>query len=285
MDPIALKTFVTVARCGSVSGAAEELHTVQSNVTARVKQLESELGVQLFVRHSRGVFPTPAGERLLAFARRFNALDDELRAELRDDDAIRGHLRLGTMETTGAVRLPSVLKRFHGSHPDTQLEVRTGTTADLLEQVLLHKLDGAFVAGPVAHPGLVGSAVFAEELVLVRAAGSLDVDERLREGRLTVIMFRLGCAYRQRMEAAFAEQGWLPYQRLEFGTVEGILGRVEADVGVAVLPRSVVDSLAVRKQLVVESLGHHGLMVDTWFVQRADADRGAVMKAFEAVLC
>ncbi len=151
--------------------------------------------------------------------------------------------------------------------------------------MLLHKLDGAFVAGPVAHPGLVGSAVFAEELVLVRAAGSLDVDERLREGRLTVIMFRLGCAYRQRMEAAFAEQGWLPYQRLEFGTVEGILGCVEADVGVAVLPRSVVDSLAVRKQLVVESLGHHGLMVDTWFVQRADADHGAVMKAFEAVLC
>ena len=65
MDASELKTFEAVARLGSMGRAAEELHTVQSNVTARVRQLESELGTVLFARHARGVEPTRAGRRLL----------------------------------------------------------------------------------------------------------------------------------------------------------------------------------------------------------------------------
>lgn len=284
MDPLALSTFVAVARRGSVSAAAEDLHTVQSNVTARIKQLEADLGVALFVRHSRGVVPTPAGERLLGYAQRFQALEAETRAALHDDGELRGPLRLGTMETTAAVRLPPLLQRFHAAHPQVQLEVRTGTSAELLQQVQRHQLDAAFVAGPLDHPELDSRRVFREELVLVQAADSPGIDALLARGRLTVIVFRVGCTYRQRLEAAFAAHGWGPAQRLEFGTLDGMLGCVAAGVGVTGLPRSVVEAYRGAPGLRIEPFGPDGLWVDTLLVRRHDSFRSAALSAFEHLL-
>ena len=284
MDPTSLATFLAVVRHGSVTAAALDLHTVQSNVTARLKQLEAELNATLFVRHSRGVTLTAAGMRLKGYAERLSALAAEAKAAVIDDGMARGSLRIGSMETTAAVRLPGLLGRFHGTHPDVQLEIRTGPTAELLEHVLAHRLDGAFVAGPINHPELTARPVFHEELVLVAARTSPMISQRLALGGLTAIVFRQGCSYRQRLEAQFSARGWLPYRRLEFGTVEGILGCVAANVGVTVLPRSVVENHRGRDALRIESFGPEPLWVDTLFARRADAYVGATLRAFDKVL-
>lgn len=284
MDPTALATFAAVARRGSVSAAALELHTVQSNVTNRLKQLEADLGVSLFLRHSRGMALTDAGTRLLGYAQRLADLSDEALSAVRDDGLVRGSLRIGSMETTAAVRLPGVLGRFHRAHPDVQLEVRTGPTADLLEQVLAHRLDTALVAGPVDHPDLLAEPVFREELVLVSASDAGEPEAQLRDGGLTVIVFRQGCSYRQRLEAHFAASGWLPFRRLEFGTLEGILGCVGAGVGVSVLPRSAVEAYRGRDDLRVTTLGAKPLWVDTLLVRRRDAHVGAALRSFSEVV-
>ena len=284
MDPIALSTFSAVARQGSVSAAAQELHTVQSKVTSRLKQLESDLGVPLFTRHSRGMLLTDAGTRLLGYARRLSELSDEARSAVRDDGRVQGSLRLGSMETTAAVRLPSVLGRFHRDHPDVQLEVRTGPTAELLDHVLAHRLDAALVAGPLDHPGLIGEAVFREELVLVSAREGKEIEARLREGGLTAIMFRQGCSYRQRLETYFSSQGWLPFRRLEFGTLEGVLGCVGAGIGVTVLPRSAVEGYRGFVDLKVQPLGPKPMQVETLLVRRRDAAAGATLRSFVAAI-
>ena len=284
MDLLTLSTFSAVARHGSVSAAASELHTVQSNVTVRLKQLESDLGVPLFTRHSRGVALTRAGARLLGYAQRVGALVMEAEAAVRDDGTVQGSLRIGSMETTAAVRLPAVLGRFYKAHPAVQLEVRTAPTAELLEQVLAQRLDGALVAGPIDHPELTCEPVFREELVLVRARGSADIRQRMTQGDLTVIVFRQGCSYRQRMEAYFAARGWLPFRRFEFGTLEGVLGCVAANVGLTVLPRSVVESSGCRTELTLEPLDPAPMLVDTLFVRKTDAYAGATLRAFVAML-
>ena len=72
MDATDLKVFEAVARHGSMNRAAAELNTVQSNVTARVRALELELGVLLFQRHARGVKVTSAGRRMLPFSARIS---------------------------------------------------------------------------------------------------------------------------------------------------------------------------------------------------------------------
>jgi DNA-binding transcriptional LysR family regulator len=284
MDPLSLSTFSAVARKGSVSAAAQELHTVQSNVTSRLKQLEAELGVVLFTRHSRGMLLTEAGTRLLGYARRLSELSDEARSAVRDDGRVQGSLRLGSMETTAAVRLPAVLGRFHRAHPDVQLEVRTGPTAELLEHVLAHRLDAALVAGPVDHADLVGETVFREELVLVAARDGQDLDARLRAGGLTAIVFRQGCSYRQRLEAHFSSRGWLPFRRLEFGTLEGVLGCVGAGIGVTMLPRSAVEGYRGVGDLEVRALTPKPMWVETLLVRRRDAQAGATLRSFSAAL-
>jgi DNA-binding transcriptional LysR family regulator len=145
-------------------------------------------------------------------------------------------------------------------------------------------LDGAFVAGPVDHPALESRSAFREELVLVTAAGSPGVRDRLARGVLTAIVFRQGCSYRQLLETQFSQRGWVPFQRIEFGTVEGILGCVAADVGVTVLPRGVVARSALRDSLSVGAFRPRPLDVETLFVQRADAPAPAAMRAFVALL-
>jgi DNA-binding transcriptional LysR family regulator len=284
MDLISLTTFIAVARHGSVSAAAQELHTVQSNVTARMKQLEAELGMPLLTRHSRGVALTPAGTRLLAYAQRIVALVAEAQAAVRDDGSARGSLRIGSMETTAAVRLPAILGRYHRDHPQVQLDIRTGTTAELLDHVLAHRIDGALVAGPIHHPDLVCDTVFREELVLVAARDADTIAQRLANNDLTVIAFRQGCTYRHCLDAQFTARGWLPFKRLEFGTLEGILGCVSAGIGVTLLPRSAIEGFSRRADLRIEPLGTKPLIVDTLFVRRADAYVGASLGGFMSVL-
>ena len=164
-----LVTFSTVARLGGITRAADELNTVQSNVTNRVKALEAEIGTRLFERHSRGMTLTGAGRRLLPYAQRMAALSREAVLAARDDGEPAGPLAIGSMETTAAVRLPSLLAEFHRRFPAVQLTLRTAPTADLVAAVLDGTLDGAFVAGPIDHGELTAVTAFREELVLVTA--------------------------------------------------------------------------------------------------------------------
>jgi LysR family transcriptional regulator, cell division regulator len=249
MDFSDLSTFSAVVRCGGITRAASELGTVQSNVTSRIRALEAELGVSLFERHSRGMTLTGAGRRLLPYVERLNALSREAVAATRDDGVPKGPLALGSMETTAAVRLPPVLARFHRDFPAVQLTLRTGPTAMLVDAVLDSSIEGAFVCGPIEHPDLAVVPAFKEELVLVTAHRWTSL-AALRKGTPaagpTALVFRTGCSYRQRLEQVLAEFGWPSAARLEFGTLDGIIGCVAVDMGVTLLPRAVVERIGSR---------------------------------------
>src|ERR1700755_27577 len=169
VELIDLLTFSAVARNGGITRAAEELNTVQSNVTQRVKALEAEIGTVLFERHSRGMTLTGAGRRLLPYAQRMAPLPREAMLAARDDGEPKGPLAIGSMETTAAVRLPPLLANFHRRFPGVRLSLRTATTADLVGGGLGRTFDGAFVAGPIEHAELLSTIAFREELVLVTA--------------------------------------------------------------------------------------------------------------------
>src|SRR3954465_390683 len=132
MDAADLRIFEAVARLGGMNRAAAELNTVQSNVTARVRMLEDELGLALFHRHSRGVTLTAAGRRLIPYAVRVAQLIVEARRAVLDDGAPKGELRVGSLETTAALRLSPVLSAYAASYPEVDLSLITGTTCELI---------------------------------------------------------------------------------------------------------------------------------------------------------
>lgn len=243
MDLAALRVFQAVADEGLVTRAAERLNTVQSNVTARIRQLEDELGTPLFDRINRRLIITPAGRLLADYAERLLALAEEAVEAVRAADAPQGVLRLGTMETTAAARLPACLARFRVTQPTVEIRLTAGPSAQLIEAVLQHKLDAALVAAPVSHPLLASRRVIDEELALISAADwpTLKTPAALAgRGPLAVFTFRDGCSYRQRL-LDWLRAGGVPIARInEFGTFEAIVGCVAAGMGIGLLPRSVL---------------------------------------------
>src|SRR5271166_5381517 len=98
MDAGDLRVFETVARLGGMNRAATVLNTVQSNVTARIRLLEQELGTALFERHSRGVMLTAAGRRLLPYTTRVSHLIADARRAVDDAGTPKGQLTVGALE-------------------------------------------------------------------------------------------------------------------------------------------------------------------------------------------
>src|ERR1700759_1649102 len=222
MDATDLRVFEAVARHGSMNRAAAELNTVQSNVTARVRALELELGVLLFQRHARGVKVTPAGRRMLPFSARISRLLSDAKAAARDEGVPSGVLEIGTLETTAALRLPSVLASFAKAYPKVRPVVTTGTTCSLIEDVVECRLEGAFVAGPVEHPDLQQDCGFREELVLVTPRSIRGPQDLSSVNELKIIVFRKGCSYRSKLDNLLAETGIFVAQPLEFGSLDAI---------------------------------------------------------------
>jgi LysR family transcriptional regulator, cell division regulator len=280
MDARDLRIFEAVARSGAMNRAADELHMVQSNVTTRIRQLEEELGAPLFIRQSRGVVLTPAGRRLLPYASRVRHLLEEARRAVEDDGRPKGALAIGSLETTLAVRLSPLLSRYAAAYPDVDLVLRTGTSAELVEEVLQHRLEGAFICGPADHPELTQIPVFREELSMVTAASVRGIDELSSKPDLKILILRAGCSYRQKLESFLARRGIVGIRKLEFGTLQAILTSVEAGLGVTLFPRSLVECTQPRLKLRLHRLPKAEAFVDTVFIRRQDGFASSALTAF-----
>jgi DNA-binding transcriptional LysR family regulator len=281
MDTRDLATFASVARLGGMGRAARALNTVQSNVTQRVRRLEESLGVALFERSRSGTRLTAAGERLMPYAARVDALLEEAGRAARDDGTPRGTLTVGALETTAALRLSPLLASYARAHPQVDLVLRTGTTAEMVERVLGRELEGAFVCGPVVHPDLAATVVFEEELALLSAPSNRSLADLLGQPDLRLVILRAGCSYRQRLEELLARRGIVGLRRLEFGTLEAILGAVAAGLGITLMPRALVGPVWRGKRLSVHSLRPAEARVQTVFVRRHDMPCSSALAAFQ----
>ncbi|MFP4891944.1 LysR family transcriptional regulator [Paraburkholderia sp. EG304] len=281
MDLAALTIFRAVVRENGVTRAAAKLNRVQSNVTTRIKQLEEQLGTELFIRDGRRLVLTPAGETLLPYAERLLALADEARHAVREDRP-SGRLRLGTMESVAATRLPALLAQYHQQWPAVELELETGTTGRLIERVREFEVDAALVATPL-DPVTLGDVfetvpIFREELVMLTPRGHRPIREVRDIALSTLIAFERGCAYRAYIEKWYLEHGVRPERVLELGSYHAIVACVAAGAGVAVAPRSVLDLQPDTSNIAVHELPDIGI-IDTLLLWR----RGQFSSALNAL--
>jgi LysR family transcriptional regulator, cell division regulator len=281
MESSDLRVFEAVARLGSITGASEELHTVQSNVTARIHLLEDELGVALFRRHSRGVALTAAGERLLPYAVKIARLLNDAANVVGDKATPCGRLQIGSLETTAGVRLPPILSAYRQKFPGVNLILITGTTGHLIEEVLASRLEGAFVAGPVEHPEIAQTQVFTEEMVLVTSPKFRSLSEVVRSSHgVSILVLREGCSYRARLERLLKNSGVASFGQLEFGTIDGIFGCAREGLGITMMPRSVSERASQNGKLGIHALPRDDALVPTVFIRRRDAVVSAALSRF-----
>ena len=248
-----LQVFRAVVRAGGITKAAAQLHRVPSNVTTRVRQLEDELGVSLFLREGRRLRISPAGKVLVDYAERLLDLAREA-AEALHDASPRGVLSLGAMESTAAVRLPGPLTEYHRRYPGVKLELRTGNPQQLAAAVISGELEASLVAEPVAAAPFDAVPVYDEELVLVAQHGHAPIRSAGDLSTKAMLAFEPGCPHRKRFEDWFARQGDMAERVVEISSYYALLGCAAAGMGVALMPRSVLSGFPHAASLSVHSL-------------------------------
>jgi len=234
LDLDLVRTFVTIARTGNFTRAAEIMRRQQSTVSLQVQRLETALGQKLIERTPRSVKLTPEGETLLGYARRLLDLNDEVVSRV-NEPHMHGIVRLGTPEDFATRHLPEVLGRFTQAYPAVALEVTCDLTLNLLDRFRSGAFDLALIKRERAMSS-GGIRVWREPLVWVTA----DRDFCSVEGPLPLVVSPAPCVYRRRATEALnkSRRAW----RITYtcGSLAGSLAAVKAGLGVTVLPKDMV---------------------------------------------
>lgn len=262
MDLQQFRYIVEVADTGSFTRAAERCFVTQSALSHQIAALEREIGQRLFVRSSRAVRSTEAGEAFLVHARTVVAAAAAAReASTAAAGEVTGTLRLGVIPTVAAIDVPMTIARFRSVHPLTRVELVVGNSDELSRRVREGALDAALLG---LRAGSEPVGVSTRELARERLAAAVPLDHRLA-GRPSIRVadlaeevfadFPAGTSGREQSDAAFAGAGVRRDVAFEADSAELLLGLVEAGLAVTLLAPSVVTRASRRVQVVPVSDG------------------------------
>jgi DNA-binding transcriptional LysR family regulator len=287
-----LNHFVAVAEEGSFTRASRRLHIVQSAVSASIRSLERELGVELFERTTQRVHLTQAGHVLLPEAR----LTLAAAASARDaidavSGGLRGRLTVGAMQMLQVIDLPQLLADFHRDHPLVELQVRhaKGGSVELADRVRQGELDLAILALPERRaPGLELTAIASEAIELachkdhpLTARKAVDLADLAEE---TFIDFPVGWGIRDAVDAAFTSAAVRRAVTMEVDDVVHLVRMVGVGLGVALLPPSIVTDPEVRTVPIRRHAPFQNVAVATPTVRRPSAATRALLDTIRSRL-
>lgn len=248
-------TFLTVCRTGSLTRAAAELHVTQPAVSQHIRQLERHYGCRLFSKTGRGVAPTAAGELLRRELGAMESDEGRLRAELdalKDEKDARPPLRLGCTRTVGDFVAPRILADHLRRHPNAQLRMRVGNTAELVGLLDGGEIDLALVEGSFDRASFESETFSREPFVAVAAAGARPESIADLLGMRLVLRER-GSGTREILERHLAARDLAVGDFagvIELASIPAIKACVAAGAGVSFLYRVAVESELTDGRLV-----------------------------------
>jgi DNA-binding transcriptional LysR family regulator len=239
-----LRYLVTIVETGGFTRAAERVHVAQPGVSAQIRQLERELGQELFDRSGRTVRLTDAGEAVLPHARAaLRALDALRDAADEMEGLVRGRVRLGMVTSCGVPDMPALLERFHRDYPGIDISLVEDNSHALMDQLRDGSLDVALVALGMRDPeGLTLSVITDEELVAVVAHGEpLSKQDTIGLGVLAdhaLISMPVGSGMRGVLDELCTAAGVTPRIALEASNPRMLAELAARGLGVAIVPES-----------------------------------------------
>lgn len=235
-----LRTLTNIIEYGSLSAAARAMRISQPAVTKQVQRMEAEIGLALLVRRpKRPIELTPAGERVLAFARETLARFETLERELVTLKTIgQGSLSLAASTIPGEYVLPGLLAAFRKKYPHVEVQMTISDTADVATKLLADEADVGVIGSTIRRPGLRLERLMSDEIVLAVPldhpfAGRERVAVEELHGQ-PLILREEGSGTRRSVEAALAAVGAsLPQANvvLILGSTQAILQAVEQALG------------------------------------------------------
>jgi len=277
MESNELRIFRAVAQSGSITKAAQVLGYVQSNVTARIQQLEAELKTQLFYRQ-RGMVLTPTGEKLLAYAEKIIYLLDEADKALNDSVDPSGSLSIGANHTISSLRLPEIFSQYHKAYPKVDLSLISSQSDELIYKINHFQLDGAFVKSPyISDDNIIKELVFKENLVLISSPEYNDIQELCSK---PFLMNTIGCPNRIQLENWLKSKGICNVRYMEFNNLDSIVEGVVADLGASFVPQSSIREYEEKGLLKSFPIPAPYSTTRTFFIRRKDSLMTSALSKF-----
>lgn len=241
MDLNQLNYFLAVAEEGNLTKASRKLHTVQSNVTIKIKQLEAELGHALFERSRKGMALTERGHALIPYAQQMRSTEADIKNLMCSDMTPMGKLSIACLDSFIRIFLGTVIPKYVKRYPEVNLSLQTAFNPELFRMLEDGGADLIGVVGSTPFDDYETMFSQREKLVL------LSKEKQTQDQPLLIL--GNDCFFGQTLSEHFDHSRSI----LKISSVESILSSVSAGIGITLLPQSLV-SAAVRNTLVVKPI-------------------------------
>jgi DNA-binding transcriptional LysR family regulator len=249
-----IKSFVKICESKSFSKAAIELGYSQSSVTMQIKQLESELQVQLFDRIGKTIQITDDGRKFLHFASQIILNTENAKQALNKDTTLNGEIRIGILESVCTAYLPELLKQFHNSFPNVNTIIQIGTFHELANYLNSNVIDILWTFDlPIDSNEWIKAYSFENDICIISSLSNqfatyntLSLQNIIYEN---FIFTENACSYRTIFENKLRALNNDPNIFLEIGNTEIIKKFVAANLGISILPLFAIDDELTNNRL------------------------------------
>jgi DNA-binding transcriptional LysR family regulator len=233
-----LKAFLAIAEAKTFTAGARRVNVTQAAISMQIRQLEDEVGLQLFTRTPRRVILTEAGEHLLSRARRILREHDSAIAEIAELGGVEhGRLRIGSASAEFAThQLPHILQAIRDKFPNAELGVSAGTSQTLVDKIMHGEIDIAFVSLPVENSSITTDTLFTDEIVAIAHPSHAMANEKYISAAALagekLILGERGGNTRRMIDDFFNAANVRPNILMELSRQEAINQMVENGLGV-----------------------------------------------------
>ena len=247
-----IRNFLSLAELLHFGRASQACNLSPSALTRSIQRIEESLGQALFLRDNRTVKLTAAGEKFRVYATNTMREWDSLQQEMKDDDSVSGLVSIYASVTAVYSLLPNLLESYRAAYPDVQLELRTGSAEESIEQILNGEIDLAVAALPdKKHPRLDFKPLTETNLVLVTSINDQEIpmlNGELDFRKAPLVLPRSGLS-RRRLDQYLKKKGIQPNINTEVSGNEGILAMVRLGCGIGIVPELVLEKSPFRSEV------------------------------------
>ncbi|HEY3426894.1 MAG TPA: LysR family transcriptional regulator [Negativicutes bacterium] len=288
MDIKQIRAFLAVASLNSFTQAAEQLGYAQSSITAQIQLLEKEVGVRLFERLNKKVSLTAEGKNFLAYSRQMIDLWETAKGSLTISDEPRGTLVIGSDESICAVKLPSFLKEFNRRYPKVEVNIKIGSSCDLVNLARENEIDVAILL----EQKLTNSDFVIEKHQLEPLALLVSPEHPLASGKTAhfadmagypFLLASQSCSWRTLFQDIMKDANVQPNLMLDSGSIQTLKQLAISGLGITLLPLYAVTEELAKNQLVKLNWEGVDLQLSTQVIRHKDKWISLPVQAFLAM--
>ena len=246
-----LRYFLSAVRLGSLKAAAREHFVTQPAVSIQLKKLEEELGEKLYIRRSRGIKPTQAGDVLIAEAEEILKRVDSLKSRIQAIKGLQtGFLKIGNIDAASVYVLPSVFRVFRRKYPGVDIQVLVGDSDTLVTALDSGAIELAIATLPLPGESHEVVPIYEDRMILVanprhelaqgRPRGPSRQNLLQRVAEMGLITYPAKSTTRRLIEKVFIDNGLGLRVTMEMSSPEAIKKLTEAGLGASILPEKIV---------------------------------------------